>query len=385
MACGARAGENGTHDNAYRFAFNLAVIRKAARIVLVGRRQGAVRAAQSLGLGCHVIDSSDSPDPAAGLHNVNAVVAVTEAAVVPAASLASRLGARGISKAVALRCTDKLEMKRAIRAAGLPCADFVGVVGRLDKRSLAAAPGFPLVLKTRTGSGGRDARIVHTPTALPEVVDRPHIAEAFIDGIEMSVESFVVDGEPVFVNLTDYVEPRWANLVPAVLDTDVAAVVVALNRAAIQALGVEHGMTHLEVFLTDDGPVFGELAARPPGGLLMRLIELAYGFDPWAALIRIALGECPSFPATAQRAAGVRFLHPGQGIVEAVDGLERLRALATYQSTHCRLKPGDVVGRREGTGQHTGYVVLAGGHDRVRQELETVRRVVRIDMRRCTG
>ena len=37
----------------------------------------------------------------------------------------------------------------------------------------------------------------------------------------------------------------------------------------------------MEVFLGEEGPVFGEIAARPPGGYLMDLIPRAYGFDPW--------------------------------------------------------------------------------------------------------
>lgn len=351
-------------------------------LIFVGRRNGAIRAARARDLGYTVVQ----PAAVAGLADAelpadpDAVVALTEAAVLPAAHLRARLRLPGMSVATASRCTSKRAMKAAIAGAGLPCARLVTVGGAIDADALVGELGLPLVLKPETGSGSRGARIINSAKELPASVSVPCVAESYVDGVEMSVESMVLGGEPVFVNFTEYVEPKWANLLPANLSGRDSEAVYSLNAAAIKALGIERGVTHMEVFLTRDGPVFGELAARPPGGQIMRLISLAYGFDPWAALLALELRERPSIIKEASRTAGMRFLHPGAGTVRAVHGLEEIRMLATCRELSCRLAPGDVVGPREGTGQHCGFVILAGDEIRVRQDLQSVADRLRIDL-----
>ena len=53
--------------------------------------------------------------------------------------------------------------------------------------------------------------------------------------------------------------------------------ILKINDEVIKKFGVDRGMTHAEFYLTDHGPVFGEIAIRPPGGYYMELIEKVYG------------------------------------------------------------------------------------------------------------
>lgn len=351
-------------------------------VIFVGRRNAAIRAARARELRYAVLQ----PEAVGELSRADlpaqpaAVFALTEAAVNPAAQLRERLGLPGVSVETAVRCTSKRAMKEAIAGAGIRCARLVAVSDTVDADGLISSLGLPLVLKTETGSGSRGARIIHRADELPASVAVPSVAESFIDGVEMSVESLVIGGAPVFVNFTEYVDPGWANLLPARLSATDDDALRALNAAAITALGIDRAFTHMEVFLTPDGPVFGELAARPPGGQIMRLISLAYGFDPWAAALAAELGEKPSFSGPASRTAAMRFLHPGAGTVQAVHGLEEVRELATCQELTCRLAPGDIVGPRVGTGQHCGFVILAGDEAQVRRDLQMASDTVHIEI-----
>jgi biotin carboxylase len=208
------------------------------------------------------------------------------------------------------------------------------------------------------------------------------MAETFIDGVEMSVESLVTDGAPVFVNVTEYFEPRWANLLPARLPDARRNALLELNREAIRALGIERGITHVEAFLTPTGFVFGELAARPPGGHLMELIELVYGFDPWECCIALER-ERPIAPAAlAQCFAGVRVLHPGAGTITCISGLEHIEALPELARFVCRAEVGDLIPERLGTGQEIGYVIFtAPRREDVATALDAARRLLRFELR----
>lgn len=361
----------------------------ARRVVLLGRRAPALRAARRLGLEVVRVAGAAAPPSAArpeGVvaelpwpeaphdpeswrelatalpepERVAAVAAATEASVLPAAHLRAALGLPGLDVESARRCTDKLWMKQAVRAAGLPCARFLACGPDTPPSALVDALGLPLVLKPRASSGARGLRLVRSTAELPEQLTHELLAESWQDGVEMSCESLLADGEIVFSNATEYLVIREANLVPARLALERRAEAAALERAAIAALGVTRGMTHLELFLGPGGPVFGELAARPPGGHIMRLLALAYGIDPWQAWLRAELGEAPELPRSPRGAAGAWVLHPGAGRLRAVHGLDAARALPGVARLRLRVAPGERVAERAGAGNEIGHLIVRG-------------------------
>lgn len=289
-----------------------------------------------------------------------AVAALTEATVVPAARLREALGLHGLPVTTARACTEKALMKRTVSAAGVAVAPFVTAGECQHRDALVERLGLPLVIKREYGSGGREMRVVHDVTEMPGIVDAGWMAEAFIDGVEMSVESFVACGEPLFVNFTQYREPRWANIVPADATKLPVDELLRMNRRVIEVLGIERGMTHMEVFLTRNGLVFGEIAARPPGGRIMELLELAYGFDPWRAFFAVESGERPALPQRPKQVAGMRIVHPGPGTVLSVAGDGDVRSQPGFVDLHCTVRPGKRLGAREGAGQSAGHAVFAG-------------------------
>ncbi len=374
-------------------------------MVFVGKRRGALAAAERVGVDVllvvdrapgrtspnvrAVIESPFENDDWSGVARrvrtfggVEGVLALTERAVVPAACLRGALGLPGLPPDAARACSDKAVMKRAVAAAGLQCASFITPDDALDAADIVERLGLPLIIKRACGSGGRGTRRIDTLADMPALLPPDCIAESFIHGTEMSVESLVRDGTPAFVNVTEYFEPRWANLVPARLPEPQRAALLELNARALRALGIERGMTHVEVFLTSDGFRFGELAARPPGGHLMELIEIVYGFDPWVSCIDLERA-CPVLaPQVARCWAGVRVLHPGAGTVTRIAGLDEIESLSQHARVVCRAQVGDVISERVGAGQEVGYVIVrAAEREDVASALDAVRERVRFELR----
>lgn len=307
-----------------------------------------------------------------------AVVALSEPTVMLCARLRESLGLEGLSVDSAQACTDKLTMKQRVQAAGLPCANFLSGDHATGPVDLGSELGLPFVVKTRTGSGGRAMRVVRAGDPQPASLEPGYMAESFVDGVEMSVESFVVGSRPIFVNFTEYTERGWSNMVPASPAGLPVDELLALNGAVIEALQINRGMTHMEVFLTSDGPVFGEIAARPPGGRIMDLLELAYGFDPWHALFEIERGASPELPARPKQVAGSRFVHPGPGTVVAVNGREQVERQPALVQFRLSARPGKTIGPRLGTGQSVGYALFAGEREQVEAGIASVGRELSI-------
>jgi 5-carboxymethyl-2-hydroxymuconate isomerase len=285
-------------------------------------------------------------------------IAPVEASVVAASHARRVLGARKSPHSIALRCHDKLIMKRRLRDAEVPITDFVDL-GRQEELARADELGRPLVVKDRKSSGSRGVEVVTDPgVPVDELRARGRMAERYVVGDEMSVESFVHKGRVRWTNTTRYWRPKHVNVVPAGLDAETHEAVLDLNRRALEALAIRWGMTHLELFLSADGPLVGEVALRPPGGYIMRCLELAYGFDPWDATCAVELGDAPQLPRDGGRPTAVVVLHPGQGTVARVRGLDALRAHPAHLDTRLKVGAGSEVAERVGVGEDVGRVVL---------------------------
>lgn len=362
-------------------------------LLLVGFRRGSLRAARKLGLSPRLVHDKPLPDdiavdlPAAHRRMLPlaqaaqavpellagqapaAVLATGEGSVIPAANIRAAFGLPGNTVDTAQRCADKITMKRAMQAAAIKTTKWRTVDPRIaparQADDLIDALGLPLVVKQSQASGSRGQVIARTRAQVVDVlttISTPEsmLAEQFVHGGEMSVESFVESGKVVFTNPTAYLVPGFANLVPAPLSCELQAAIETLNAQAVAALGVERGMTHLEVYLTPSGPLFGELAIRPPGGRIMQLLQRSWGFSPWQAAIELELGRATTLPTKPKRTSAVWLLHPGPGRLKAIHGLQTAQQTPGIRQVRCRVEAGDEIKTRQGTGQDVGFIEAEG-------------------------
>ena len=285
------------------------------------------------------------------------VIAGAEGAVYPAALARRLLGARLSPATTALRCRDKLAMKEYLAEFDIPMTDFMAESSARSAGEVFARLGSPVVRKRRKSSGGRELSFVHLEQDLVLQRDGRNILERFVAAPEASIESYLNGSEIRFVNATRYVEKRHVNFVPADLDEAVLSAMLALNCRVLKALKINWGITHLEVYLTEAGLLFGEIALRPPGGYIMNAMRHAYGFDPWAAFVAMELDEPFDFPQAPSGYACVQILHPGTGVVTAVRGEQRVREHPATREFRLKVRPGDVIGERQGAGQDVGYLL----------------------------
>jgi biotin carboxylase len=355
-------------------------------VLVVGFRAGIVRAAERLGVALGVVDRRLPPEALVGRvpvafvedwggpiepvvdaarralagRDVAAVLALTEGAVLPAAHLRAAFGAPGSDVVTAERCADKRAMKAAVRAAGIRVAPYVEVGPDTTAEELVERLGLLLVLKHPRSSGSRGQVFAHDLATVRAELAGHGLAEGFVRGTEMSIEGFLRNGELLFTSTTRYLVPLHANVVPSGVDAATHAQLAELLTRATTAIGLRIGVAHMEVFLTADGIVFGELASRPPGGRLMPLLQRVYGFDPYEALLRIALGRVVRFPDAPRRASGTWILHPGAGEVASVTGLAAARAVPGVHHVSLRVGPGDRIEPRIGSGQDIGHIDVDG-------------------------
>jgi len=186
------------------------------------------------------------------------------------------------------------------------------------------------------------------------------LAEAFVEGSEVSVETFVQEGKPIFHNITGYLHQWRKSVVPADVDKDLRAQILKINDEIIEKFGVDRGMTHAEFYLTKDGPVFGEIAIRPPGGYYMDLIKRVYGFDTWELYVNLS---CENGPADLefkeQGCAAVYMIHPGAGKILSIEGVDKIKnKVKGIFEFSLRRELGDIILEHENTSNEVGHILF---------------------------
>ncbi|WP_415949664.1 ATP-grasp domain-containing protein [Streptomyces sp. KLOTTS4A1] len=297
-----------------------------------------------------------------------------------AARIAGRLGLPGPTPEAVDSACRKDATRRALAEAGLPGPRFAVCADRSEAARAARGIGYPLVLKPVDLCAGMFVRRVDDESALAHAfraVDAfpvnargqrraaAVLLEELLEGPEVSVETVSYNGTAHVVGVTDksvagapaFVETGHmhpAELSPA--DSEAAA---ETALSALKALGLDAVVAHTEIKLTADGPRVIEVNPRPAGNRITELVRHVTGIDLAAACIDVALGRTPDLTRrdTGLHSAAIGFLMSDrEGVLEAVDGVEKLREAAGLLELQLA-EPGRAAKAADSNNDYLGHVM----------------------------
>ncbi len=215
---------------------------------------------------------------------IDRIVGILEILMVQLAQARAHFGVPGTGPDVAELFRNKALMKAKLAAAGLPVAKHRLVCSLEDAESFADETGYPLVLKPPAGMAAKGTYRIDSRAALQQVVTWmeassacPLLAEEFLRGREHSFDTITIGGKVRAGSISQYFPSclevlqnpwiQWVCLLPRETDGPEYDRAREVGRAAVEALGLDDGATHMEWFQRPDGDVaIGEIAQRPPGG-----------------------------------------------------------------------------------------------------------------------
>ncbi|MDX1692320.1 MAG: carboxylate--amine ligase [Ketobacteraceae bacterium] len=195
---------------------------------------------------------------------------------------------------------DKALMKRRAQLGGIRVgifeeaqdkSDVIRFLTRVNQAllKLDGDPNDPIHLKAFDKAGCLGHRVIRTADDVNNIPDEefPVLMESHLDGWEFAVEAFIKDRKVHFLNISEYVSLGYSVFVPATPDLEKWRPRVEQEiEKLIEAFDIDFGFIHPEYFVTSDGEMyFGEVAYRPPGFNAFELIERAYGFNCYQALV----------------------------------------------------------------------------------------------------
>lgn len=283
------------------------------------------------------------------------IIAGTESAVFPASRLRRHFGARTSEQALIRRCSNKAEMKKYLSDKGVPMTPFIISTGNESASKVIQELSLPIVVKSVSGSGGRNLEICRSENELEKKMGKNLIYERFVDAPEGSIESYVNHGQILFTNVTEYYVKGTSNIVPASYSKKELEQLLEFNATTLKKLKINWGLTHLEFYRHKNGTLFGEVALRPPGGYIMKLLKAAYDFNPWDAFVSVELDKDFTFPNSPVSFAACWVYHPGKGIVKSIKKDPHLPTLVSHK---IKVKVGQKINERLSVGEDVGHSIF---------------------------
>jgi biotin carboxylase len=285
-----------------------------------------------------------------------------------AARVAAKVGApHTLEPAVAELAVSKTRQREHFAEAGILQPRWRLVTG--------PEPGLPVpcVVKAPDRQGQRGLSVVRNESELPPAIasameasrNGAALVEELIDGPEVTVNAFSVDGEFHPLTITDRItaEPpafgvALAHVWPSRRDRGAADLV----RDAVGALGIRNGPTYTQVRIDADGPKVMEVAARLGGGHDAELCLAALGVDLNGLALAAALGEHSRPPTPVPQVGGTTtaFLVPPPGELLSLDGVDEARQADGVVAVRVYRRPGFRFGELRVGADRAGAVLAVG-------------------------
>ncbi|WP_424188115.1 acyltransferase domain-containing protein [Actinokineospora sp. G85] len=284
---------------------------------------------------------------------------------------AAAAGAPGNPPAAVLTTRDGAKAREALAAARLPQPPWLRVADLAGARAfLRAVPG-PWLVGPAERSGRHGTTRVADPADLAAAVlaatgggQRPFLVAGVAEGPAYVAMGVFLDAAPRVLLVAeaeppaDGRGPARAYRVPAELPATTRALVEAAAVAAVDALGLRHGLFEVAVRLDAGGPAVGEVHPRlPPAWGAVLLGHAVPGLDPVALVLDDALGQDRATPRQASRGAAVRFAVAGPGRVRRVEGWPAVTRHPGVLAARLLLRPGAVATARPG-GERVAAVLV---------------------------
>ncbi len=302
--------------------------------------------------------------------DVDRVIALDDYDVEMAALIREHLRLPGMNLSAAKLVRDKLAMRVAAAATGIPIPAYTSVVGDAAVSAFAAAVAPPWLLKPRAEVSTIGIDRMDDPSLLwnrlHELGDARsyHLLEQYVPGAVYHVDSIVREGEVVFSETHGYARPPLdvfhggglSSTRTLARGSDDETALKDLNRRVITALGPWRGAAHAEFIRRDDGQFcFLEIGARVGGAYIVNLVEAAAGVNLYREWARIELMDDPS-----------RYEPP----VSADGYAATLVSLARQEWPDTAAYVEDEIVWRLNKRQHVGLVVASPAHERVTELLD---------------
>ena len=301
------------------------------------------------------------------------------------AFIADYFNLKGHSVESTVLAHDKFLMKKAFEKYDVPCPDFWKISNINELEDLVTHEKIDkFVIKPVDGRGARGVLIVNKSDNLEWAFneslswsdEKVLIVERFIHGMQISSESYLINGKAYTPALAERNYSRLEEFspyiiedggtIPAPIDNNLVLKINKIIECGAKSMGVTEGIVKGDIVIDDNGePQIIELALRLSGGwFASNQIIATSGVDLVDAVINQALNIkvtkemlIPKF----SRSTAVRYWFPKPGKIKSIKGEDEIKGLIGVLKYGFFRKAGDYQPVVKMHPDRFGYVIVEGG------------------------
>ena len=193
------------------------------------------------------------------------------------------------------------------------------------------------------------------------------LIEEYMEGPEVSVEAFSVNGEAHIITITDKIVtdlPFFVELghtEPSRLSKEQQDDIHRVALGAIKAIGMVNGPTHTEIKVTESGAKLVEIAARLGGDFITsRLVPLSTGVDMIDCSYDALFGKSVRYKSDLDRGAAIRFIQGTEGKLVSISGLDQVKSMDNVVEFEIYKSIGDYIRKPENSSDRIGHIIAVG-------------------------
>jgi len=314
---------------------------------------------------------------------LDAIVPVDDGANVLAAAAARKLGLRHNDPDAVSYTRNKYYFRQKLDEGNClsPKHDLFPLSG--NPAEIARQIDFPCVIKPLTlnmsrgviradghnsfvAAFDRVAEIIGQPDARTPGIAADHLmVESYIPGKEYAIEGLIREGELKILAIFDKPDPlEWPYfeetiyVAPAPLSAELKSEIQKAAQAAIDAVGLSDGPTHIDLRVNETGVYIIEADARTIGGHCGRSLRFAGDMRLEEVVLRHALDLPIESDENQDGAGGVMMIPiPNSGILKAVKGVEKAQDTAFVAEVSITIPLGHSVITLPDGGRYLGFII----------------------------
>lgn len=217
------------------------------------------------------------------------------------------LGLVGLEENAAIKCNDKSKMKKAFMEYGVCTAKYFEISSEDELAEALEKIQLPVIIKATDlqGSNGiyisktREAAFDGFRAAMKKTKRSYCIVEEFIEGYEFGAQSFVYNGEVLYVmphgdeTFMSHTAVPVGHYVPLDCDEDIYKQTEEVVKKAIKAIGLNNCAVNVDLIMKDGKVYMIELTGRVGANCLPELMEINFEIEYYKMIAAMAVGENP--------------------------------------------------------------------------------------------
>jgi glutathione synthase/RimK-type ligase-like ATP-grasp enzyme len=220
------------------------------------------------------------------------------------AYLNEELGVKGISKQDINRIKKKSMMKKVFRGAGLTVAEGEIVRSEEEAISLASKLDYPVILKPDEGVGGSGVFKLNSADEIHSVfpgLNEEYIMEEYMPGQIHTYDGLCdYDGTVIYESsltlshgILDYLQGEDIAFYTI---REIPEELATMGRKLVKAFELKRKFFHFEFFYIDGKYIPLEINARPPGGVILDMMNYAFDSDLYYHYAKMILDNSSDIP-----------------------------------------------------------------------------------------